>query len=620
MRRAGDLRPAVVLAIATGLTLTLAFNAYLAVREKVEWYAAIGSAPLEGIVTFPWESVNTLPVLVLLAIAFLAWLPAGAVRTALAVIVGISALVVIPTSQGRAGYVALAVAVVAYVLLLPTTGRFVARSDPRRLALVAAGAAVAVVAGLVVLGPRFAEAVETSGRLLIWDQGWNMVAGGPLVGSGPGVYSWVRMEFPPAGADLLAVRLLHNVPLLTLVEGGVVLLVGVAVALGMWVWAALRPAHAWGTGERVTVAALAGFAAASLLDDFSFLPSVIGIVLAMAAFLAPVPRAPVGQRAWLMPAVLALATVAALPAIVGVDLARAAAQEGRTAMMAGDYDGAMAAFNRATRAHPESGAYWLGLGMAAAYAEDRERAIAAYEQSTATAPGDSRGYAALAALLPPARQVEQLRAAAERTLDDPQDAARLGLALARADDIAGATRAWASAVALRAEILRLLPYSGTAVTMKAVAEDALRLIDANPRPAPHENDAARWDIGLATDSLPADAGPAWRAVDAARDGDLDAARELADEAVAAAPYEARGYQATAAVAAFACDSVAELEALALERHAIGAYLPPDTEPRALREFFYREASLGASQPPGARLNLRIERWPWSLVDRPTSCG
>jgi hypothetical protein len=72
----------------------------------------------------------------------------------------------------------------------------------------------------------------------------------------------------------------------------------------------------------------------------------------------------------------------------------------------------------------------------------------------------------------------------------------------------------------------------------------------------------------------------------------------------------------AAVAAFACDAAAEGRALELERHTLGAYVEPNPEPRALREFIYREASLGPSQPPGARLDLHVERWPWSLVDRP----
>ena len=122
MRRAGDLRGPIILAISTGLAITLAFNAYLLVREKIDWYVAVGAAPLEGVVTFPWETVNALPVLVLIAVPFLAWLEPGPVRTILAVAVGLSALVVVPISEGRAGWLGLAVAALVLVALHPATG------------------------------------------------------------------------------------------------------------------------------------------------------------------------------------------------------------------------------------------------------------------------------------------------------------------------------------------------------------------------------------------------------------------------------------------------------------------------------------------------------------------
>jgi hypothetical protein len=129
-----------------------------------------------------------------------------------------------------------------------------------------------------------------------------------------------------------------------------------------------------------------------------------------------------------------------------------------------------------------------------------------------------------------------------------------------------------------------------------------------------------WDIGLALGQVPADAGLAWRAIDAARAGDNDRAEELARAAVAEAAYDARGYQALAAVAAFACDADAESAALADEALTANAWLPPEPEPQSQREFVYREASLGASQPPGATSEIEIERWPWPLVERPECAG
>jgi len=618
MRRAGDLRAPIVVAVATGLGLTLAFNAYLLIREKVDWYVAVGSAPLEGVVTFPWESVNALPILVLIAVPFVAWVEPGRVRVLLAVVVGLSAVVVIPISQGRAGWTGLAVGALVLAALLPVTRRRVASFPRRRVAT--AGAAVATIGllGLVALAPRLVSAIGESGRLLLWEQALNAFAASPLIGSGPGVYAWVRIEHPPAAADLLAVRLPHNVPLLTLFEGGVLLFVAMGAVLATWIATAFRAGRARGWQELLGLAALAGFGVASLLDDFSYLPAVIAAVLALAALL--VPAQAIGRTpGWLAPAAFAIATVLALPNAIAVDVARGAAQDARTSMAKAAYGDAVASFGVATRSHPENGGYWLGLGMAAAYSRDSEQAVAAYERSIQVAPGDPRGRAALAHLGPAIEEVERLKAAAARTLDDPQEAARLGAALAARGDVNAATHAWGRAVALRPEILRLLPYESAGILMQSVANEAATAIRANPRPGVRENEAAIWDIALALDELPADAEPAWRAVDAARHGDVQAASDLAADAVAAAPYEARGHQATAAVAAFACDAEAERQALELERKGVGAYVEPEPEPRAVREFVYREASLGPSQPPGARLDLAVERWPWSLVDRPAEC-
>ena len=86
LRRVGELRGTIILAVATGLALTLAFNALLLIQEKLAWYARVGGAPFEGHVTFPWESVNALPVLVLLAIPFVAWVERGWLRTTLTVV------------------------------------------------------------------------------------------------------------------------------------------------------------------------------------------------------------------------------------------------------------------------------------------------------------------------------------------------------------------------------------------------------------------------------------------------------------------------------------------------------------------------------------------------------
>jgi tetratricopeptide (TPR) repeat protein len=438
-----------------------------------------------------------------------------------------------------------------------------------------------------------------------------------LAGSGPGTYSWVRLDFPPPSADFPAVRLLHNVPLQTLVDGGLILGAAVAAALVAWGLAVVARAGSWHWNERIAVACTIGFFAALTLDDFSYVPSVIAAALAIGAFLTPLRAA--GQTGFMIPATLALAAIVALPNILAVDVARAEAQAARTAMIAEDYALAVSGFAAATAAHPEHGGYWLGLGMASAYAGNRGDAIEAYERATSAAPGDPRGYGALAALDPAADAIELLRAAADRTTGDAQYAVRLGLALALAGQRDEGVHAWGRAVALHPELLRVLPYAETGISMEAVAEAGILTIHAEPRAATVENLVRLWDLGLALDELPPDAGTAWRAVDAARHGDTERGAALADDAVAAAVYDPRGWEATAAVAAFACDTGAEEQVSEIYGELGFEFLATVPEPLIWREFVYREASLGPTQPPNAGPRLELEPWPWSLIDRPTAC-
>ncbi|MEJ7803576.1 MAG: O-antigen ligase family protein [Candidatus Limnocylindria bacterium] len=620
LRRAAHLRPQIVLAIGTGLALTLAFNAYLQIQEKATWLATVGAAPFEGLLTFPWESVNALPMLVLIAIPFLAWVAPSQIKSVLMFVVGFSTVVVVPLSMGRAGWLGLAVAALLALLLLPSTLQTFAKTRWQIRAL-GAGVATAAVLGVAVLvGPRAVTAIGESGRLLLWEQGMAMITGSPLIGSGPGTYSWVRLEAAPAAADLVAVRLIHNVPLQTLVDGGLVLGTGLVGLMAVWGLALHRRWRAWRVADRVALACVTGFVAALILDDFSYLPAITASFLAVAAFLVPASdtRALTPARGLAAPALLALAALIALPNVVAVDVARSAAQTGRGAMVDGSYGAARAHFEAATQAHPESGGYWLGLGMAASYDGDKTGAIDAYRRAVAVAPGDPRGYAALAELDTGADASVLLEQAADRTLGDPQYAVRLGLDLMTADRPHEATHAWSRAAALRPDLVTTLPY-GNPVTMGAVATEAMITIHNEPHPALRENMENAWDLGLALDTLPADAGPAWRAVDAARHGDHDTARELAEGSVTAAPYVARGYQALAAVAAFSCDPTTVESALRLEALSLGAYEPLSPEPQVRREFVYREASLGPTQPLGVEPLTEPEMWPWSLVPRPTAC-
>jgi hypothetical protein len=212
-----------------------------------------------------------------------------------------------------------------------------------------------------------------------------------------------------------------------------------------------------------------------------------------------------------------------------------------------------------------------------------------------------------------------LRSASERSLGDSQYAIRLGLALAMAGDAGEGSRAWGRAVALHPEFLGVLPYHETGISIEAVAAEARRIIGDEPRPAPVENMVKLWEIGLALDDLPADAGAAWRAVDDARHGRTELAAALAAAAVAEAPYDPRGWEAVAAVATFACD-IEEQERAADALRTLGtSSVVYESRPQIWREFVYREASLGPSQPPDTGPALELEPWPWSLIAQPTGC-
>ena len=621
IRRVPELRPAITLAIATGLSITLALNAYLLVQEKLASFAELGAARFEGLATFPWESVNALPMLVLVAIPFLAWIERGWIRATLTATVAIAGLIVVPLSLGRAGWLGLAVCATVGILLAPGTSRLVRRlARPHRLAL-GAGVIVIGAAAAVLIGPRFVTAVGDSGRLLLWEQGLNLLGRSPLIGYGQGTFSWVRLEAPPIEASQLPVRLIHNAPLQTLVDGGLVLGASMLIAVGAWARDAWSRRIGWSLADRAAVASAVGFAAALSLDDFSYLPAITAVVLTMAAFLAPAPiDGSPGVRRYLLPAVLGVAALVATPNVIAVDVARSIAQSARAAMVGADYGEAAADFSAATRWHPALGGYWLGLGMAQAYAGNVESAVDAYRRATDVARGDPRGYAALAGLVAEDERADLLQRATELSLGDADYAVRLGLVLGKAGRPDEAAISWGRAVALHPDLLRALPYTEVGTSIEEVAAAAVGRIHADRRPSPASDRAALWEIELALDELSPDAGPAWLAVDAARHGDVPRATQLASDAVNETPWLPQGYQAQAAVAAFACDPEAERQALELAERAGDSYGEPWIEPQIYREFVYREASLGPSQPPGARVELEVERWPWSLIERPADCN
>ena len=421
-------RETLALGAATGLAATLAINAWLLFSEKLTAINDFHAIPsLEGVQVFPWETVNAMPILVLVAIPFLGWSPPGAVRRLLIGTVVVAGAVVVPISVGRAGWMALGLTAVAYFVVRPGA-RLPLADLPRALRIVLLGLAgiVAVIAVILATGAVI-RGLGESARLILWQQSAGMVGDRPLLGSGPSTYSWARMQYGPQEARLVAVRLTHDVPLQTAIDGGLVLIAGLATLIVGWArqvwigWAGI------GRAQRLGVATLIGFAAASLLDDFSFLPSVMGLVIGIAAYALPA-REPDGSGGRWPPLIVAVVLAAVtIPAAFAGSAARTDAINGRSAALAGDWERAAVDYRAATEARSGLALYWIELGQAEAGRGDAAAAGSAYATARDRNPGDPRPPAALAQLSGShALRVDLLREAADLTIGDPQYAYRLG--------------------------------------------------------------------------------------------------------------------------------------------------------------------------------------------------
>ncbi len=109
------LRTAVAVAASYALVFWLVMIAVWWIQEKIAWISVFGSVPnLESNQVFIWGTANVFPILSLLAIPFLRWQPAGPGRRILVAIWAGASAIAIPLSAGRAGWLGLIAAAVAY--------------------------------------------------------------------------------------------------------------------------------------------------------------------------------------------------------------------------------------------------------------------------------------------------------------------------------------------------------------------------------------------------------------------------------------------------------------------------------------------------------------------------
>jgi len=620
------LRQTIALPAAMGLILWAAAAAVAWVAEKVAWIGSGGGLPeLESYQVFIWATANVFPFLVLLAAGLVGWLRAGLGRRALWWMLALSGLVVVPFSNGRAGWLAIGAALVAWELLRGGSAvrQLATRVRPRFGQRAVVAAVAVVVLGVLALAVRFGPAVVAGLdlRLRVWSQAIGIFADDPLTGGGPSTYAWLRLVHVPDYHDRVGVVLAHDVPLQTLADGGLLLTLAFGAVAALWLRQVasrtdLSGAALW------SAAVVIGFGVGMLLDDFSGLPAVPAIAIALAAWaIGPAAAAPSPARRWPLPIVVGLLFAVSAPAVVSTDAARLSAASAREAALAGDWSMAAEQFDRAVEWYPDQALYRLGLGQSLAHVGDAEAAREQYRAARELSPGDPRSYAALGMLTSDLDERVDLLDAASRRSVDPEYAVRFAQALADVDRDDEAVRSYAHAVTLRPDLYANLVLDEPAVSHEAVRAalpDALKAVGPI---AGRQTDDVTWDVGLFEGELPSDAHPAWRAVAAADAGDFESARHHADAARWHAPHQAQTFQAAAAVALAACDEAAYRQALALEALTAGRFrAAPD--PVRLQRDLYRDIGLGSHQPPGGEQLPALSRWPLDLVPelKSADCG
>ena len=623
-------RTAVARAVLLALTAWLAVLAAVWAVDTVSWVAAAGwPPPAEPTRNYVWLVGNSIPVVALLALPLVRWIGSDPVdRWLTRSFLGAAAAAVL-LSGGIIGFAGVGVAAVGYVALGVIRTRRAAAVALASLAILVLAAAAAVLAAVVLdVGVPLPSTAEA--RLLVWQQGAEMLASDPLTGTGPGTTALVRREFVPDHGAAVLTDHLHSVPLQAAAEGGLLLLAALVAAAVAWARALWRVRRHDPPTTRLVVACVAGASVTFLGDSFLDLPVVVALLLTVAAWSA-VPQGgeePAEGRASPRPgraatalraAIVVLAVVSVVP-VASADAARLAASAGRSEARRGDWPAALAAFRSAASLNPTNPLYRLEVGEAAREVGDTTLAAAAFEQATAMAPADGRTWGALAAVTDDRDdRIRLLTTAAERADGDPQFAFRLARELEAAGRVSEAVSAYAEAVALHPELIAALPSAaGGGVTRGEVLAALPAVADAIADRARLDPDVIRWDLQLLAGELDPEAPAAWQAVAAAAAGDAVAAREQLATARRDAPTDARTWQAAAAVARLTCDATGADAALRMERMLVGSHQFQRRERLDAWERVYREPGLGDFQPDG--ILPPDARWPAPFVALDGDCG
>jgi tetratricopeptide (TPR) repeat protein len=378
-------------------------------QDWAQWWGLVGritTPPLrpyfEGLTYGNPSAVMTIAVLLLTASIACLGLGTAPRRVLIGGLVALVAVVIL-LSGSRAGWLALAIAVAitAVVWLALPANRAVVRRLTRSRA-VQAGVAVAAVVGVIgvmAFGPALLARAGAGGEALrgtFYLAALRMFESSPLVGTGPGTWVALRPEYTLATETDYYIPHAHSIYAQTAAEFGVLGIAAGVVVVACLAWL-IRDALSDpdSVRRRFGWAALFGsayFGAHQLLDFYANMPAALFAFAIPLAYLDATARRPVfGGRvgwpvSWRRPlsAIFAVGGVALIVASV-VWLARSEAAavqlaKGVDFVTAGDWAGALPSFRDAAAADPDMPPYQLELGIALANAGDLEGASAALER------------------------------------------------------------------------------------------------------------------------------------------------------------------------------------------------------------------------------------------------
>lgn len=617
----GPLRQGLVIGCAIAGTAWLGIMAVRWLQEAATWVALDGGMPpLQARSGNPWLSTDAVAALAILISPYYLRIGRPSLRRVLLVMGIVSAAVVIPLSGGRAAWAGILIAGVAWFL---AWGRRPVGGPGRAIALTL-GAAAVVGAALFVTG----RLGTLSGRTFIWQTALPVIGAHPLDGTGPGTFSWVRLEEAPDLLNRYPVYHAHNVVLQTLADGGLLLFFALAAVCFLVVRHVMRGRAPLRPVEVATIGSLCAFAVVLMLDELTQLPALTALALGSAAFLArdmgpwpAVTRAPVLRAA---PAIgcLLLAAIA-LPASLSAQAARIAAVDGDERAKAGDWEGAERAFELAAQAWPEHASYELALGLAAAHLGDEEGARTHYERAHVLSPGDPRALGALGVLGATSdARADALGRASRLGAMDAQYGYRLVLELVENGDREAATAELGRAALIDPQLLVALDIPALGLDVGEVVE-ALRFALEREGPlAGIDPDGVEAAIDLALGRTPAQ-DPTSAALALARSGDVAGARARVDEVLRDDPHDHAARIAARELSGVACEATEEARHDRLLGLLPGGYAslylaaPSVSESR---DHVYREMGLGDYQPPQAQsLPVYVYEWPTAFLPA-TECS